>query len=254
MPTPAELEAEIDTLRLELRDLQDQIPQAIATALRTYADRPSGEKGSPSLQYGVVDGVFDADGWAAVILDGQTQSVPIMMLGGLVEGERVAVLLVPPSGSLAIGMVTPSVVPGALSTQVESFLDGTGVNVTTGGTLPWVVDPGTGATLPSATLLDLSTPTAPVVLADGVFTFDMWVATGGTNCTNARIVYSVSRGVDIALIETTDCPSSAVDTLANAHTFSFSYPCLAGDVVAVTIQNDGTTVRYLLAGSVMSLA
>lgn len=128
--TAQSMQAQIDALAAQVAALREEIPPAIAEGLRLFADRPPGEKGSPTLQFGVVESVSDT--WAMVTLDGQTDPVPINMLGGLVEGERVAVLLVPPSGNLAIGMVQPAVVgslpPGGTAAQVLTKIDATNGN------------------------------------------------------------------------------------------------------------------------------
>lgn len=117
----AEIAALVDQKVAEAIGAKDQeIAQAIATGLRTFADRPVGEKGAPSLQFGIVEQV--ADTYAFVTLDGQTNAVPINMLGGLVEGQRVAVMLFPPSGNLAIGMVAPSTVGGLPPNGAATFV------------------------------------------------------------------------------------------------------------------------------------
>lgn len=108
MTVTSELQAQIDTLRGEVGQLERSIAPAVAAGLRAHSDRPSIEKGAPTIQFGVVDSVFEDDGYANVILDGQTVVTPCMILGAVVEGERVAVIFYPPSGSLIIGMVDPN--------------------------------------------------------------------------------------------------------------------------------------------------
>lgn len=196
----AEMQQLVDASVADALAAKDQeIANAIAEGLRTYADRPVGEKGAPSLQFGVVEQVNDT--YAYVTLDGQTDAVPINMLGGLVEGERVAVLMVPPSGNLAIGMVTPStpspgVPPGGTTGQVltkQSNADfddiwadvSGGSSGLYGGSANTTVATATNTNLnwpthsSGATLLDLSTITIPTVLTDGTYTFDFTVHNNG---------------------------------------------------------------------------
>jgi hypothetical protein len=114
---------QIDALRSELGRLRDEIPPAIARGLRIFSDRPAGEKGSPSMQFGRVEGVFADQGYCTVILDGETASIPVSMLAGLAEGDRVAVLFVPPSGALALGVVNPAgATTGGLAAMREDVL------------------------------------------------------------------------------------------------------------------------------------
>lgn len=224
-----------------------EIAGAIAEGLRVYADRPVGEKGSPSLQYGVVEQVNDT--YAFVTLDGQTDAVPINMLGGLVEGERVAVFLIPPSGNLAIGMVTPSVVgslpPGGTADQVLTKIDATDGNAdwetpSPSGGFP-IEDgsyassgPTTIATttfgplsfdalLDGDSLLDISTPTAPTVLADGLFIFSFTVQQTALITTPFQFECLVrpSGGLTVRIAETT-----------GAAPFDFASVTLAAKMVA----------------------
>lgn len=128
-----------------LDHLRGEIPAAIAEGIRVSGARPAGEKGAPSLQFGIVEEVFDADGYADVTLDGQTAANAVNMLGGLVSGERVAVLLYPPSGNLAIGMATPAAVggipAGGTTGQVLTKIDAADFNA------DWE-DPATGSSFP----------------------------------------------------------------------------------------------------------
>lgn len=166
----AEIQAFVDaSVARALAAKDTEIAAAIAQGLRVYADRPVGEKGAPSLQFGVVEQVNDT--YAFVTLDGQTDAVPINMLGGLVEGERVAVLLFPPSGNLAIGMFQPTVVPG-VGFPGESGFYATGPSATTvpNNVSTLLVWPAFAL---GTDLLDLTVTTAPAVLADGVYTFDV---------------------------------------------------------------------------------
>lgn len=255
--TPEAIQQMIDASVTRALAAKDQeIASAIGDALRTYADRPVGEKGSPSLQYGVVESVSDT--WAMVTLDGQTDPVPINMLGGLVEGERVAVLLLPPSGNLAIGMVTPNVVPpvtpggDGLVVGHDSFLDTVGVDIGNGGKLQWVLDTGFGIGIaPNAGLFDLTDPERPVVLADGYLTFDMNVQGDTEDEPNQRIQWALVRGSSGLLLGEQGFPTTAANPESNAITFSFSYPCLAGDQVFVQLQTaSGSTRHYSMFGSV----
>lgn len=91
-----------------LDELEASLAPAIAVGVREYARRPATEQGSISLQFGTVEGVFASAGYATVVFDGQTTSVPVTMLGAAVAGERVAVMFYPPSGTLLIGQVNPT--------------------------------------------------------------------------------------------------------------------------------------------------
>lgn len=190
----ADLSGRIDQLRGE-------IPAAIAEGIRVSGARPAGEKGAPSLQFGVVEEVFDADGYADVTLDGQTAATAVNMLGGLVSGERVGVLLYPPSGNLAIGMVQPttsggvqSVVAGTNVTvdntdpqnpivSSTSSIDGSDalygtpsqvVAASTTDDLSWILgDDPVG-------ILDLTVPTLPTAVTRGAFIFTIEATTGST--------------------------------------------------------------------------
>ena len=222
MTTNSELQAQINGLQGQLDSLSSQIAPAIAEGLRLYADRPVGEKGAPSLQFGVVDGVFDT--YASVILDGETQGVPINMLGGLIEGERVAVLMVPPSGNLAIGMVTPStpspgVPPGGTTGQVLTKIDGTDFNddwetpaagsgfpvgPEDDGTETGTVEFGTifGSPLPGALGMSVYSDATP---SDNSYAFVFEPASGGIGATMQSSVGDVTlRGVgqDVVLSAT----------------------------------------------------
>lgn len=100
-----------DLVSLALREvdaLRDELPSAIAHAIRLQASKPASERGSITLQYGTVEGAFPALAYANVLLDGQFTPVPITMLGSANTGDRVAVLFYPPSGALMIGTVTPA--------------------------------------------------------------------------------------------------------------------------------------------------
>lgn len=210
----AEIQALVDASVARALAAKDQeIANAIAEGLRTYADRPVGEKGAPSLQFGVVEQVLET--FAYVTLDGQTDAVPINMLGGLIEGERVAVLLVPPSGNLAIGMVTPStpspgVPPGGTTGQVLTKIDGTDFNddwetpSAGSGSSGFYAGGNSATSVPSSTfhtdlewptlalgtaLLNLSTPTAPTVLTDGTYMFQAVIDPSGAPSTDLKIEF-----------------------------------------------------------------
>lgn len=89
-------------------DLKDEIAPAIAEGLRVHSNRPAGERGAPTVQFGVIVDTFPDQGYALVVLDGQTQATACMTLNAVLLGERVAVLFYPPSGTLILGQVAPS--------------------------------------------------------------------------------------------------------------------------------------------------
>lgn len=265
--TDPNTQSQLDQLAAQVRDLRAEIAPAIAEGLRVYADRPVGEKGAPSLQFGVVDGVFDDLGYASVVLDGDTAGVPINMLGGLVEGERVAVLMVPPSGNVAIGMVTPSVAPQVtpgvpFPALVDTFADTTGVSVaaSTLTYLPWVANTSPSVPVNAGLLtqfLIAGTLPAAKVVADGYFTFDLSVAALGiVNGTVLveNVLLRPATSQTLALLGAS-FRSVTGDAINVGTAWSMSYPCLAGDVIFVRITpGAGSTTRnYSLIGSVKSI-
>lgn len=151
MTVTSELQAQIDMLRGEVGQLERSIAPAVAAGLRAHSDRPSIEKGAPTIQFGVVDSVFEDDGYANVILDGQTVVTPCMILGAVVEGERVAVIFYPPSGSLIIGMVDPNAQTAGVA------ISGLPVAATlTGGELVPVVQSGATVQTTAQDIADLA--------------------------------------------------------------------------------------------------
>lgn len=164
----ASAQQQIDALNVALEHLRAELPGAIAAGIRAADDKPPAEKGSATLQFGRIVGVFADQGYCTVILDGELDPQPVSMLGGLIEGERCAVLFYPPSGSLALGMVDPTgVVGGGGSGQIieatVTLPDPDFVTSPASGTASWAHVSGNEA------LMDLSDPTHPVFAAGGMF-------------------------------------------------------------------------------------
>lgn len=163
----ASAQQQIDELNTALELLRAELPGAIAAGIRAADDKPPAEKGSATLQFGRIMGVFADQGYCTVILDGELDPQPVSMLGGLIEGERCAVLFYPPSGSLALGMIDPTGVVGGGGTgeilQATVALPDPDVDSTpASGIASW-------SHLSGATLVDLSDPTHPAFPVDGIY-------------------------------------------------------------------------------------
>lgn len=88
-------------------ELTPEIASAIAQGIRTYGQRPAGERGAVTVDWGVITGT--QTGYATVSIDGGGE-VPISTMGDLdpsAIGQRALVLNNPPSERIVISAVGP---------------------------------------------------------------------------------------------------------------------------------------------------
>lgn len=88
-------------------ELTPEIASAIAQGIRTYSQRPAGERGAVTVDWGVITGT--QTGYATVSIDGGGE-VPISTMGDLdpsAIGQRALVLNNPPSERIVISAVGP---------------------------------------------------------------------------------------------------------------------------------------------------
>lgn len=180
------LQDQIDaTVAAAIERLRDEIAPAIAEGIRIQSVRPASERGSVSIQYGEVVGVFTD--YITVLLDGQTDPVPADTLGTLTIGDRTAVFFIPPSGTLAIGSGSGSVPPPASTVQTEFlyYVDSPGGHVSTP---QWLVDVG------GDTVVDLTTPANPLVLVDGLYIVTVGVRPTSSTGVGSGHLFAPSSG------------------------------------------------------------
>lgn len=137
--------------------------------------------------------------------------------------------------------------------QRDAYLDVSPSSIASGSRLDWVIDASLVTSIPSAGLLDLSTPTAPTVIADGYFTFDMFVK-GPAVDGSSGVAYGILRGANYLLFGVAGIVLISGFAFQNYASFSFSYPCHAGDEIFVFQQNNVSgTHPWGLCGSVKSI-
>lgn len=174
----ADLEVIDQRVQAALSHLIEQLPNAIASGITTHAARPPSERGSPSLQFGVVEDSFPDQGFAQITLDGQINPIPVSMLGPLTVGERVAVLFYPPSGTLAIGQVSPVGIPGVSISNLPP------AGTLTGGEDVPVDQSGTTVRTTTQDIADLAAGSSGFPVGpddDGTATHEIQVAPSGTD-------------------------------------------------------------------------
>jgi hypothetical protein len=86
----------------KLEQYDDIIARSIKLALQTQAARPLIEREGLEIGYGTVVGVSPIEVTVTLDADPSTQ-VPMFAVANVVIGERVAVLLVPPSSGVVLG-------------------------------------------------------------------------------------------------------------------------------------------------------
>lgn len=203
----ADLEVIDQRVQAALSHLIEQLPNAIASGITTHAARPPSERGSPSLQFGVVEDSFPDQGFAQITLDGQINPIPVSMLGPLTVGERVAVLFYPPSGTLAIGQVSPVGIPGVSISNLPP------AGTLTGGEDVPVDQSGTTVRTTTQDIADLATvavafPIGPQTIGSGVFEINA-ISGGGSSAMELTVEDTGSSTISQILILTNNTPNTS---------------------------------------------
>lgn len=84
-----------------------RVADAIARGIAVGSNRPPFDMGSLEITYGTVVAVVGAQVYVALDSD-QNNPVPMAATGAVAAGQRVAVLLTPPSGAIALGALANS--------------------------------------------------------------------------------------------------------------------------------------------------
>lgn len=241
--------------------LTRQIPGAIGDALRTYGDKPAGEKGALALRFGMVTGVREED--ADVLLDDQpTVAIPAGFVGNPpAEGDRVGVFFSPPGGATIFGGGNgPSV---ATSRGEDNFLALTptavGQTQTNIPILP--VPPPFDVAFPpnSGSLVDTTTPQVGALCTiTGSLFFSAFIACSSTLDSEAHLealVIDVGSGLAKAFDEDFIIVPSVIAFGSLTAKITLAWDAAPGDLLIIrgNLANIGDSGQMQLSGHSLAL-